>query len=629
MLPTTPTGWNTVPNRNRRTIISPDDNDQDIDYDNSNPNPNSFILLEDSDSEDDASTTSSVTSVVEPAQVNSDAAYLADPVSTLNRIVTTSSVLDSGSTDHIVTTTYQTVDISRQYLELVPTVGTQLEHTILSNQPYIDNILENFYHTVPDELPALYTSNGDDGDTASTVSISSIGSMGKELPSIDDHLGKEYQSPERSDFNFADAVVFREALGNALEGCQHTERDAGHAYLVDTLKRNCERYGDDLARLPPPAKKVALPTGDASGTWRRYEALKKIYEKETHWNAEALQATVGRFPDTMKEQMNDYGTLPLNYTARLALNFIEGKVSDRVKKQKAYIDLMGCITARAYVPSPEGPVSYLKKMEHDKHCINILSGSSNVEFEYSSDTLIINCQTKIRSSGSHNNTYLRLIEDKWEADMLHKPVIGRWKRFKQLYIKELQKLTEDGIDNSAMSVQQALIARVNAFESKYETEVQTLNNNQLTLENAFQASSVPSIVDTDGTGTVSGSISGTAASGIAFADLLREMKAMRAELTTLKSTKPGGGRGGGGGDKKAAAEARAALLNVWRQWKFWCHSCGCNLNHNSNNCTSFKKKSGHKDEATMQNPMGGNEGKNELHNKWWSPVDHKPYDKPE
>ena len=107
------------------------------------------------------------------------------------------------------------------------------------------------------------------------------------------------------------------------------------------------------------------------------------------------------------------------------------------------------------------------------------------------------------------------------------------------------------------------------------------------------------------------------------------MKAMRAELTTLKSTKPGGGRGGGGGDKKAAAEARAALLNVWRQWKFWCHSCGCNLNHNSNNCTSFKKKSGHKDEATMQNPMGGNEGKNELHNKWWSPVDHKPYDKPE
>ena len=622
MLPTTPTSWNTVPNRNRRTI-SPDDNDydndQDIDYNNNNP----FGLLEDSDSEDDASTASSV---VEPAQGNSDAAYLVDPVSTLNRIVTTSSVLDSGSTDHIVTT-YRTVDISRQYLELVPTVGTQLEYTVLRNQPYIDNILENFYTTVPDDsLPALYTPHDDDDDTASTVSISSIGSMGKDLPSIDDHLGREFQSPASSNYNFADAVVFREALGNALEGCQHTERDAGHAYLVDTLKRNCERYGDDLARLPPPAKKVALPTGDASGTWRRYEALKKIYEKETHWNAEALQATVRRFPETMKEQMNDYGTLPLNYTVRLALNFIEGKVSDRVKKQKAYIDLMGCITARAYVPSPEGPVSYLKKMEHDKHCIDILSGSSNVEFEYSWDTLIINCQTKIRSSGSHNNTYLRLIEDKWEADMLHKPVIGRWKRFKQLYIKELQKLTEDGIDNSAMSVQQALIARVDAFESKYETEVQTLNNNQLHLETAFQSSSVPSVVDTDGTGTVSGSISGTAASGMqlaAMSDLLREVKALKAEINTMKSTNTGGGKGGR--KEKATKE----LYNVWRQWKFWCYSCGCNLNHDSKGCHSFKKKKDHKDDATMQNPMGGNESRNEFHNKWWSPVDHKPYDNPE
>ena len=64
-----------------------------------------------------------------------------------------------------------------------------------------------------------------------------------------------------------------------------------------------------------------------------------------------------------------------NYTVRLALNFIEGKVSDRIKKQKAYIDLMGSITARSYVPSAEGPVTYLEQMEHDKHCISILSGS--------------------------------------------------------------------------------------------------------------------------------------------------------------------------------------------------------------------------------------------------------------
>jgi hypothetical protein len=116
--------------------------------------------------------------------------------------------------------------------------------------------------------------------------------------------------------------------------------------MVDTAKRHYERYGDAGAKLPPPAQKVNLPTGDSSGERRRYDSLKKIYEWENHWNAEALQATVRRFPATMKEQKNDYGTLPLNYTVRQALNFIESKVSDRVKKQKAYnIDLMGSITA--------------------------------------------------------------------------------------------------------------------------------------------------------------------------------------------------------------------------------------------------------------------------------------------
>ena len=89
--------------------------------------------------------------------------------------------------------------------------------------------------------------------------------------------------------------------------------------------------------LPPPAIKVSIPDGNSSCEWRRYDVLKKIYEREVHRNAEALQATVRQFPSAMKEKKNDYGTLPLNYTVRQALNFIESKVSDRAKKQKAYI----------------------------------------------------------------------------------------------------------------------------------------------------------------------------------------------------------------------------------------------------------------------------------------------------
>ena len=579
MLPATPTAdWNIVPDRRR--IISPDDSELGTRNNRNNDNP--FRVL---DNSDDDSITDSEDEV---------------PTGVTVRTVEPGNLIysDTGAGDHIIS----------------------------FNRQYISSVLEQFRdHSAEttasiSSLPSLHTHVEDD-DTASTSSLSTCGSMGKDtLPSIDDFLSKEYQSATRSNYNYADAVVFREELGNGLERCQHTTRDAGHAYMVDTPQRHKERFGDTTAILPPPAQKVDLPTSDASGAWRRYETLKRIYDREMHWNAEILQAIVRRFPTAMKEQTNDYGAFPLNYTAREALIFVESKVSDRVKKQKAYIDIMEKITSRAYVPSADGPVAYLKAMEHDKHCIDILSSSSTVEFEYSWETLIINCQSKIRSSGKHNNTYLRLIEDRWESDV-NANKIGRWKRFKTLYIEELQKLVDDGIDNNALSTQQALIARVDAFESKYESEVQTLNNNQLHLETAFQASSVPSMVETDGTGTVSGSISGTAASGMqsmAMSDLLREMRAMKAELSDIKA--------GGKGDKKKTTDA---LYTVWRQWKFWCHSCGCNLNHDSEKCKSARKKKGHKNEATIQNPMGGNTAKDAFFNKWWNPADHKPYDKPE
>jgi hypothetical protein len=118
--------------------------------------------------------------------------------------------------------------------------------------------------------------------------------------------------------------------------------------------------------------------------------------------------------------------------------------------------------------------------------------------------------------------------------------------------------------------------------------VQTLNNNQLHLETAFQASGVPSIVETDGTGTISGSISGTAASGVlcptALTDLLREMKTMKSELHSLKGRNRALTACGGGGGRGATAQDDPWKL--WRQWKYWCHSCGCNLSHDGKDCKS-------------------------------------------
>ena len=70
-----------------------------------------------------------------------------------------------------------------------------------------------------------------------------------------------------------------------------------------------------------------------------------------------------------------------------------------------------------------------------------------------------------------------------------------------------------------------------------------------------------------------------------------------------------------------------AQTNPWRQWRFWCYSCGCNLKHDSTQCPRPKRD--HKKEATFENPMGGNTGRNKLRLKWCHPVTNKIFDQPE
>ena len=52
----------------------------------------------------------------------------------------------------------------------------------------------------------------------------------------------------------------------------------------------------------------------------------------------------------------------------------------------------------------------------------------------------------------------------------------------------------------------------------------------------------------------------------------------------------------------------------WRQWKFYCYTCGCNLTHPAHKCTRKSKQDGHGDhlDATYKDPQGGNINQNHL-----------------
>jgi len=65
---------------------------------------------------------------------------------------------------------------------------------------------------------------------------------------------------------------------------------------------------------------------------------------------------------------------------------------------------------------------------------------------------------------------------------------------------------------------------------------------------------------------------------------------------------------------------------TWRQWKYWCYTCGVNVKHNTNNCDKQRKFANHFacPSATKDNPQGGNISRDDLWLQWCHPVTHKP-----
>jgi hypothetical protein len=436
------------------------------------------------------------------------------------------------------------------------------------------------------------------------------------------------------EYNFADFIVYKEQLGNTLARCQHATRDCGHSPLVDNLLRHRERTGDlTIVALPPPAQRPMIPRSDISGAWRRYEVERKMHLQEQHWNSEAIKATERRFPTAVQEQKDQHDALPINYTIRKLLNYIEDKVSDRVDMQKANKSIMQELMKRTYVPDTDGPVKFFKAMEHDVYRIHIL------KFAYRWDTLIVHCQTTIRDSNRHNGSNLRVIEDEWvrreptdTSNFSDLELREQWERFKSYYIKELKKLATDGPSSGVANSADALDARMNDIETSFTTNMQTLNDNQHKLSTAYSGlqSGVPSIVETLNDSSTVGTMSGTLLASSAMTDLMSEVKALKQVVSALSAVGSVPGRPSTRTPARGSPKSKSNITE-WRQWKHWCHSCGVNLNHDSPKC-KWQRLPDHKDAATHQNPMGGpmrpnTVRKDKLWMQWCCPVSHTAHSK--
>jgi hypothetical protein len=146
-----------------------------------------------------------------------------------------------------------------------------------------------------------------------------------------------------------------------------------------------------LVSVPARTPRQVLPVANAtSGAWKRYEALNKQFIAQEYWNAEALKAIKKKFPAAILEKKDVFDALPMGFTAREGLDYIDSKVNDIIQRQEAYNTLQSTVTDMKYVSNPAGPIKFFSDMALIKQQFDILDV---VPHPWSA--VIIHCQTAI------------------------------------------------------------------------------------------------------------------------------------------------------------------------------------------------------------------------------------------
>jgi hypothetical protein len=247
--------------------------------------------------------------------------------------------------------------------------------------------------------------------------------------------------------NYAEIVQFREILGSALETIPCTTHDCGYSWLVDTEEDYTKRTGATTAytvqSMPKRPSRPPEPQHPASSEeYKRYAIDLKKYNKYLHWNKEALAALEHRFPRSLTPKRNKFQNLPMSYTIREAVDYLESLVNTDTEKRETYCALSSNIMRRTYQQNLEGPDEYFATMQRDKHSIDVLK-----QGELTYDILIINSQEAFRHSGIPMKE-MRTIDEAWRKinDTTHYIGKTKWTEFTHFYTKRIKELQDNGLD---------------------------------------------------------------------------------------------------------------------------------------------------------------------------------------
>eukprot|EP00536_Pseudo-nitzschia_multiseries_P013180 jgi/Psemu1/34287/gm1.34287_g len=243
------------------------------------------------------------------------------------------------------------------------------------------------------------------------------------------------------------------------------------------------------------------------------------------------------------------------------------------------------MNALAYTPSPIGPKEYFRQLTKYQHQINLLPETANV-----TDAQMIDYSREAFARSKHDPITLHRVDEDWKK---HRGTMVKcgFTQYKKFWGQRLKELYSSYHNKSSTA---------NLADIQTDQRFTELENKQQDLANVCRE------IYSQVTETA------TAASTMTMSNQWETaMAALQADVNRLKSADAS--------HRTTKPETRQLTRQEWKQYKYYCHSCGVNLTHDGRNCYRRSNGAGHQEGATYDNQMGGATRNNERWLQWNGP----------
>eukprot|EP00536_Pseudo-nitzschia_multiseries_P001323 jgi/Psemu1/3059/gm1.3059_g len=365
----------------------------------------------------------------------------------------------------------------------------------------------------------------------------------KDYATLKDHFLDETQMKPVAVPSSIDVYEFKKALANALADVPSIKyiQGGGYAFLLETEAQYHTR--DPQAPFP----KAPREPQELDSTIKLTSDAYKL---------EALLITDRIFPNMLGE-LKDPGSdaFPQGTTVLAAFQAMEEDLCTTNAQHQLTRELTQKMNALTYSPSPIGPKEYFRQLTKYQHQINLLPETANV-----TDAQMIDYSQEAFARSKHDLVTLHRVDEDWKKyrDAMVKSGFTQYKKFWGQRLKELYSSYHSNTTTANPDIQA-------------DQRFTELENKQRDMANVSSAMTMSNQWET-------------------------AMAVLQADVNQLKSADAS--------RTNSRPDTRQPILQEWKQYKYYCHSCGVNLTHGGRSCYKQRNRADHQEGATFDNQMG-------------------------